>query len=259
MRLVFSILTFALALPAFAQERAVSPTEELRTSVREWVETMRKIQQEENDWARDQEVLKNYKEGLQAEISTLKDQITSARTRKQGGDQQSLDKVAERDRYAAAEEELTRQVRNMEEALAAAIPVFPEPLRKDAKVTQGIETLQRNLLLPPDKQSDDVGKRLANVTELLAEAEKFQQGVHVYPELHKDSQGHEFNMQVVYFGLALAYGVNENGSFALAGRPGADGWKFQERNDLAPRILKLVITATSESDSSFTNLPLIQP
>jgi hypothetical protein len=259
MRLVFSILTFALALPAFAQERTVSPTEELRTSVREWVETMRKIQQEENDWARDQEVLKNYKEGLQSEISTLKDQITSARTRKQGGDQQSLDKVAERDRYAAAEEELTRQVRNMEEALAAAIPVFPEPLRKDAKVTQGIETLQRNLLLPPDKQSDDVGKRLANVTELLAEAEKFQQGVHVYPELHKDSQGHEFNMQVVYFGLALAYAVNENGSFALAGRPGADGWKFQERNDLAPRILKLVITATSESDSSFTNLPLIQP
>lgn len=259
MRLLLSTLTLALALPAFAQELVVSPTEELRTSVREWVETMRKIQQEENDWARDQDVLKNYKEGLQAEISTLKEQIASARTRKEGGDQQSLDKVAERDRYAAAEEELTRQVRNMEEALAAAIPVFPEPLRKDAKVTQGIETLQRNLLLPPDKQSDDVGKRLANVTELLAEAEKFQQGVHVYPELHKDSQSQEFNMQVVYFGLALAYGVNENGSFALAGRPGADGWKFQERNDLAPRILKLVITATSESDSSFTNLPLIQP
>jgi hypothetical protein len=59
--------------------------------------------------------------------------------------------------------------------------------------------------------------------------------------------------------LAPAYAVKEHGSFALAGRPGADGWKFQERNDLAPRILKLVITATSESDTSFTNLPLIQP
>ena len=220
---------------------------------------MRKIQQEENDWSRDQEVLQNYKEGLETEIATLKEQIASAKTRKEGGDQQSLDKVAEKDRYVAAEDELKRQIRLMEESLAAKIPLFPEPLRKTPKITQGIESLQRNLLLPADGQTEDVSKRLANVTELLAEVEKFQQGVHVFPELRKDSQGHEFNMQVVYFGLALAYAVNEDGSFALAGRAGADGWKFQERNDLAPQILKLVLTATSEKDVSFTNLPLFQP
>ena len=66
-------------------------------------------------------------------------------------------------------------------------------------------------------------------------------------------------LEFFHFGLALAYGVNEDGSFALAGRSGADGWKFQERNDLAPQILKLVITATSEKDISFTHLPIIQP
>lgn len=239
MRIPISTLAFALVLPVFAQEAAVSPTDELRSSVREWVETMRKIQQEENDWSRDQEVLQNYKEGLETEIATLKEQIASAKTRKEGGDQQSLDKVAEKDRYVAAEDELKRQIRLMEESLAAKIPLFPEPLRKTPKITQGIESLQRNLLLPADGQTEDVSKRLANVTELLAEVEKFQQGVHVFPELRKDSQGHEFNMQVVYFGLALAYAVNEDGSFALAGRAGADGWKFQERNDLAPQILKL--------------------
>jgi Protein of unknown function (DUF3450) len=259
MRPLISILLLALGLPLCAQNAAVTPTEELRTQVSEWVETMRKIQQEENDWSRDQEVLKNYKEGLEKEIADLKEQITSAKTRKDGGDQQSLDKVAERDRYIAAQDELARQLRIMEADLAAKLPLLPDPFKKVAKISVSIEALQRNLQLPADQQTDDVSKRLTNVTELLAEVEKFQQSVQVYSELRKDSQGHEYNMQVIYFGLGLAFAVNEDSSFALAGRPAADGWKFQERNDLAPQIQKLLVTATSEKDVSFTNLPLIQP
>lgn len=259
MRPLISIFLLAATLPVLAQESKPSPTEELRTTIREWVETMQKIQTEENDWARDQEVLQNYKEGLEKEIADLKEQIASAKTRKEGGDQQSLDKVAEKDRYVAAEAELTRQLRLMEEDLAKKVPLFPEPLRKTAKITQSVETLQRNLLLPPDAQAEEASKRLANVTELMAEVEKCQQGIHVHSELHKDAQGHEYNMQVVYFGMALAYAVNEDGSFALAGRATPEGWKFQERNDLAPQIQKLVVTATSEKEISFTHLPLIQP
>jgi len=259
MRPFIPIIALILALPLSAQNAAVSPTGELRTQVSEWVETMRKIQQEENDWSRDQEVLKNYKEGLEKEISDLKEQIASAKTRKEGGDQQSLDKVGERDRLVAAQDELTRQVRIMEEALASKLPLLPDPFKKIAKISVAIESLQRNLQLPADQQTDEVGKRLTNVAELLAEIEKFQQSVQVFSELREDGKGHEYNMQVIYFGLGLAFAVNENNSFALAGRPSADGWKFQERNDLAPQIQKLLVTATSEKDVSFTNLPLIQP
>ncbi|RYD27067.1 MAG: hypothetical protein EOP87_21750, partial [Verrucomicrobiaceae bacterium] len=44
---------------------AKSPSpDELRGTVREWIETMRKIQVEENAWEKDHEVLKGYKEGL---------------------------------------------------------------------------------------------------------------------------------------------------------------------------------------------------
>ncbi len=246
-------------MPLLAQETQVTPTEELRVTVNEWVETMRKIQQEENDWTRDQEVLTFYKEGLASEIATLKEQIASAKTRKEGGDQQSLDKVTERDRLTAAEDELNSQLRIMEEDLASKFPLFPEPLRKNPKVTQGMEAIQKNLMLPADGQTEEISKRLVTVTELMADVEKFQQGVHVFPELHKNPNGEEFNMQVVYFGLAFAYAVNEDGSFALAGRANPNGWMFQERSDLAPQILKLLVTATSETEVSFTKLPIIQP
>ena len=259
MRIFTNILALILALPLSAQETATTPAEELRTSVREWVETMRKIQQEENDWSRDQEVLQGYREGLGKEIEDLKEQIARARTRREGADMQSLDKVAERDRYAAAQDELARLLRTMEEGLAAKLALFPAPLREQAKVAVAIETLQNSLHLPPDKQSQDISKRLFNATELLAEIEKFQQQVHVHTELRKDSLGREFKMQMVYFGLAMAYGVNEDGSFAVTGRPAADGWKFQEHKELATKIRGLVKSASDEKDATFNHLPLVQP
>ncbi len=259
MRISVTTLILAMAFPALAQEAAITPTEELRTAVREWVETMRKIQQEENDWSRDQEVLQNYKEGLAKEITDLKQQIADAKVRKDGGDQKSLDKVSEKDRYVQGQDELLRQVRQMEEKFASQLPLLPAPLKNTAKLRQGIEALTSGLLLPADAKPEELPKRLANLIELLAETEKFQQSVQIFPELRTDSKGNEYNMQVVYFGLALAYAVNEDGSFALAGRPNAEGWKFEERSDLAPQIQKLLLTATSGKDIAFTQLPIIQP
>ena len=254
-------LIFALivALPATAQQSAITPTEELRTSVREWVETMRKIQQEENDWSRDQQVLQNYKEGLDREIADLKQQIADARNRKEGADSESLDQSAERDRLAAAKEELSAVVRRLEESLSERLSVFPAPLLAEPKVAQGVEDLNQALALPENKRNEGVSKRLMNVINLLTEAEKFQQTVHLRPELHKNADGREFNMQVIYFGLACAFAVNEDGSFSLAGRPAADGWKFQERKDLASDIQKLIAATTGDADAAFINLPISKP
>jgi len=259
MRFPIPIFTLFLALPLSAQEAAPVPADELRSSVREWVDTMRKIQEEENAWTRDKEVLQGYREGLEKEIEDLKEEIERAKTRKDGGDKQSLDKLTERDSYAAAQDELARQLRVLEEGIAARLPLFPAPLREQAKFALAIETLQGGLNLPPDKLNQDLSKRLFNATELLAEVEKFQQQAHVHTELRKDTQGREFKMQMVYFGLAMAYGVNEDGSFAVVGRPAAGGWEFKERADLAPKIQELVKSAGDEKNASFTKLPLVLP
>lgn len=259
MRILITISILALAFPVFAQETKPTPTEELRISVREWVETMRKVQQEQNDWSRDREVLTNYKEGLEKEIAGLKQQLADAKTRKAGADQESLAKVSERDRYAAAKDELSGVVRRLEENLAAKLPLFPAPLLAEPKVAQGAEDLRRDLALPVEKRGEGVSKRLLNVINLLTEAEKFQQTVHLRPEMRTNTEGREFNMQVIYFGLACAFAVNEDGSFALAGRPSAAGWKFEERPDLAVDIKRLIATTTGDQDAAFINLPLPKP
>ncbi|MBX3742058.1 MAG: hypothetical protein KF712_13760 [Akkermansiaceae bacterium] len=249
-----------VSLPLAAQEVA-PPTgpDELRANVREWIETMRSIQSEENAWEKDQEVLKGYREGLEKEIEDLREQIARARVRKEGGDKESLDKIAERDRYIEAQNELAARVRQLEEGIVAQASLYPEGLLKQPKVAIGVESARTGLQLPQDRRGEDVSKRLFAATELLADVEKFQQGVHVHTELHKDSQGREFRMDVVYFGLSAAYAVNEDGSFAEIGHPEKDGWKFSEQASLAPAIKSLASSALSEKDATFTPLPFPKP
>ncbi|QJE95398.1 DUF3450 family protein [Luteolibacter luteus] len=258
-RLIPGVVFATFPLMAQDTPAPANNPEELRSSVRDWIETMQKIQKEEDNWEKDHEVLKGYKEGLEKEIEDLKEQIERAKIRKEGGDKQSLDKLTERDRYAAAQDELSKQVRVLEQGINDRLPLFPEPLKQQPKVAQGIDALQKGLQLTSEKQAEDVSKRLFNAVELLAEIEKFQQGVHVHSELHKDDDGREFKMQVVYFGLSMAYAVNEDGSFAQVGTPEASGWKFTKRNELAPQIQALVTSATSEKDANFSQLPIIQP
>ena len=248
------LLLSSIALPAISQE--TSPLEQTREQLRSWLETKQKQQTEINEWKNDQEVLSNYKEGLIKEIATYKQQIADAKVLAGAADQESTDKISARDQFIAAEKLLSTDLRKMEEEFATLIPLLPPPVARAAKISVGLETLKKNLALPIDAQADDVAKRLANLTELMAEAEKFQQGVNVFPELHKKSDGSEYNMQVVYFGLSIAYAVNEDSTFALLGVPTATGWKFTEANELAVDIQKLIVTATTEKDVSFTNLPI---
>lgn len=259
MRLLIPIFVVATTLTASAQEATPTPTEELRVSVREWVEAMRKIQVEENDWTRDQEVLRNYKEGLEKEILDLKEQIAAAKVRKEGGDQASMEKSVARDKLAEAKQELVGRLHGIEDYVLQKTRSFPDPLLKDPKMVQSLEDLQRALKLPDDKQGEDVSKRLLNISNVLSEAEKYQQTVHVEDELRTDGSGAEFKVQTIYFGLAFAYSVNDQGTFALTGRPSEKGWVFAEQKEIGPDIKKLIEISAGKQDPAFVKLPLIKP
>lgn len=253
----FIIVTFAIAgftLPAAAQTEA-TPAEELRATLAGWVDAMGKIQREEDDWARDEEVLRNYREGLEREIADLGERIADARTRKDGADKESLELSATRDRYAAARDAFAAELRRMEREFDAILGIIPPPLRSEPRVAQLLEEFQQALALPDDKATDGLSKRLVTLINLVGEVEKFQQTVVVRPELHQAPDGREFNMQVVYFGLAAAYAVNQDGTFALVGRPSPEGWTHESRPELAGDIQRLLAAILGDAEAAFIELP----
>jgi hypothetical protein len=257
---IHHLLAAALLLsPSYGQTASQDPNQQMREEIARWMETMSRIQREESDWARDREVLANYKEGLANEITSLKQSISEAETRKAGADKKSHDLSSERDRYAASKAELAKRLRTLEQQMSSRLGVFPKPLTEEPKVAQAVSDLKVALALPDDKTEDNVTKRLLNVITLLNEAEKFQQTVHVRPELHKDKSGREYNMRVIYFGLAMAYAVNDDGTLALSGKPTEQGWVFEEAPTLSNDIQRLLGATTGDSEAAFIQLPYSKP
>ena len=247
--------------PLMAQEAPAPATgpEELRKSVREWIETMREVQKEEDSWEKDREVLQGYREGLEKEIEDLTEQISRAKTDRDGAEKEDLEKIARRDAYAKAKESLVAGVRELEAGLVTRFPLLPRALTAEPKVAQMMEEIRKDSALSGEKAGEGIARRLNNALNLLSEVEKFQQTVHLRDELHKAPDGREFNMKVLYFGMAAAYAVNETGDFALVGTPGAEGWSFAEKSELAPRIKELVGVTTGDLDAKFVTLPIDLP
>lgn len=245
-----------LTLPTLlAQQPAPSPTETLRATMGEWIDTMRKVQAEEDNWTRDQEVLGNYREGLETEIADLKERIEAAKNRKDGADKESLELSATRDQFATAREALVSEIRRLEGLFNTTLGIIPPPLRAEPRVGQMIEEFEAAAALPEDKAEEGISKRLLTLVNLVTEVEKFQQTVVVRPELHRDAQDREFNMQVVYFGLSAAYAVNQDSTFAIVGRPTAEGWQYEPRPDLANDIQSMLAAILGDAEPAFTNLP----
>lgn len=259
MRIHHLLAATLLLSPCHGQTNTQDPNQQMREDVARWMETMSRIQREESDWARDREVLANYKEGLTNEIASLKQSISEAETRKGGADKKSHELSAERDSLVAALSGLAKRLRTLEQQMSSRLIVFPKALTEEPKVAQAISDLKVALSLPEDKIEDNVTKRLLNVITLLNEAEKFQQTVHVRSELHTDKSGREYNMRVIYFGLAMAYAVNDDGSLALVGNPSEQGWIFEESPTLSNDIQRLLAATTGDAEAAFIQLPYKKP
>ena len=255
--LFLALSLFAVSL-ASSEETEVSPTEKLKDSIREWIETTREIQKQEDDWDQDGEVLQGHRDGLQTEIGDLKEQIEQAQASKGTADNKSLEAVEKYDALKTANDLLGSKLGGLEKAMVEQLPIFPPPLTKEPRVARMISDLKASAA-KGDKGEQGGNARLNNILNLMAAAEQFQGSVHPDSESRKVSDGRELKINMVYFGLAAAYGVDDAGEVAFVGKPGPSGWVFEEKNELATQVRQLVDVMNGDTDATFVSLPISLP
>ncbi len=253
--LLFALLP-GLSTISRAQDASDSPTKKMKESVHEWIGTMREIQREEDHWERDREVLEDQRDALRAEIEDLQKLVADAKADKAGAAEGAKSDTAKRESLVKAKDLLGAEVRKLEEELVPMLDLLPQPLAEDPRVKELTGQVRKDVTLKGDDASKGLTKRLNNVLNLLSEAEKWQQTIHLKDELRVTGDGKKLNMKVVYFGLAGAYAVDAEGEYGMVGRPGSEGWEFIENNDLAPAINELVTVLNGDADAKFTNLPI---
>jgi hypothetical protein len=127
---------------------------------------------------------------------------------------------------------------------------FPDPLR------ERIEPLYKRVPTTPAAARLSLGERMQNIIGILSEVDKFNSAVTVVSEIKKADDGKEVAVRTMYLGLGAAYYVDKSGTTAGVGVPGDDGWQWTARNDLAPKIAKLIYIYENASAAEFVPLPV---
>ena len=241
-------LALLLAL-APAQTGTTAPNEELRAKIEAWVDTLRHIQKEEADWDVEKQILLGSKDNLIADIEQLEELIAEAKGKKAKAETATVERSERQAELEAASGEVVKAVAQLEARFVGLSSFLPEPLL-------GILGSELELMRDDAKRlkAGSTGQ-VKNLLSAIIKVEKFNNKITETPLTILLPNGKNQQVDTVFFGLSIAYAINQSGEHALVGKPSADGWKFTERNEYAEAIRRLVEVSRGEGEIEFVELP----
>lgn len=242
-------VSLLLALIWTTAVHAESSLNETRSTLEKWVETRQLISKANSDWQADKESLEQTVQLYQRELKSIDEQMSKVST----NNTQAAKEMAEATDLQKLSDETLQAVRQyvtqLEVRVRKLTPRLPVPLQDILK-----SSLAR---LPADPSNTKMlaAERAQALVGILSELDKFNNSINLFNEKRKNSTGDEVAVQTIYVGLGAAYFVNEAGDFAGVGVPGADGWEWTAKPEIAPSVKEVVKIYRNEKTARFVMLP----
>ena len=252
--LIAALTTAVLTTSASAQNEGATQAPDrvgaTRTVLQEWVENNRLYSKEKQDWRLGRELLRDRIELVQRESETLQARIAEAERSIVEADQKRGDLGEQNERLAANSKVLADQVVVLEGKTRQLLGRLPDSLReKVAPVSQRIPTVGAETRL-------SLSERFQNVIGVLNEVNKFQRDIHLAREVRNLEAGKTSEVSVLYFGIAFAYYVTDDGKEAGVGVPSDKGFVWTPSPGFAPAIARAVAIKKGEQVAAFVSLPV---
>jgi hypothetical protein len=243
------VVAVALAGP-MAKAADPATLTQTRSTLEQWVQTRQLIARARSDWQADKESLEQTVLLYERELKAIDEQMSKVSTNntqvaKEMAEAESLQKLSNETLDAA------RQfAKDFELRVKKFAPQLPLPLQDILK------PLLARLPADPANTKMLAAERVQVLVGVLNELDKFNNAVNLFNEKRKNPKGDEVAVQTVYVGLGAAYFVNEAGDFAGTGAPGANGWEWMVKPEIAPSVQEVVKIYRTEKAARFVTLPV---
>jgi predicted RNase H-like nuclease (RuvC/YqgF family) len=248
----FQILLLAALLMPFqlwAQDDNPVDFDSTRTKIQKWVETEQLISEKKADWQEGKGILEARIELLQSQVDDYKSRIEEAESEIAKSDEQKAELESKNQALKSATETLRTIIVGMEKKVKAEVlPRLPDVLGDK------IRPLSQKLPDNPEETELSLSQRFQNVVGTLNEINKFNAAITTSTAI-RELNGTEVEVKEIYLGLGQAYYVNNDGTMAGSGIPGAGGWDWQAVNQRAPEIMKIFQIIDGEGVAEFIPLP----
>ena len=228
---------------------AESPINDARATLEKWVETRQLISKTKSDWQSDKDSLEQTIALYERELKGVDEQMSKVSTNNTQVDKEMKEATVLQKQSNEALGQVRQFATDFEARVRKVAPQLPNPLQDILK------PLIARLPADPANTKMLAAERVQVLVGILNELDKFNNAVNVFNEKRKNPKGEEVAVQTVYIGLGAAYFVNEAGDFAGVGTPGADGWEWSVKNEIAPTVQEVVKIYRNEKTARFVTLP----
>ena len=227
---------------------AADPITDARNVLEEWVETRQIISEEKAAWKTEQSILGDTILLLQNEVERLDEALKELEESATAADQERQELTSRRDTLDAGSTIVLETIGTLETKLTRIITYLPEPL------TETIQPLIRRLPDNPEETKLSLGERVQNIVGILSQADKFNTTMTLTSETQKLNNDKLVQVNTLYWGLAIAYFVDDSGSYGGYGSPAEGEWKWTQVDGAGPAIRELL----SQYDGSADTIKFVQ-
>jgi len=228
------LLGLALGAASFTQISSADDLQNTRNVLDQWVETNQLISKEQSDWKLEQSILKDTETLLSNELERLNNAIKELEDTATAATEDRAKLTEQKDELEAGSAVVLSQIGALETQMKAIVKTLPEPL------VEKLKPLIRRLPDNPEDTKLSMGERVQNIVGILSQTDKFNTTLTITSESREISEGKIVQVTTIYWGLAMAYYVDDSGSYAGIGVPSAEGWDWPEVAGAGPQIKKLI-------------------
>jgi hypothetical protein len=205
---MYSVIKFILVLLfSFSGLILSGQVKETHQIIEEWVKTKQLFSEEKSAWKSEKAALTDLEDALTKEIAELEGKLGQFEKENIGAARKRAD-LAERKRSAqAASLFFYEGMKKIETEIKATNNLLPTPLRERLSTFFEKIDFEQNKSLP-------LRKRLEGGVAILQAIHLFHRAVHLERQEFKLDDGKSREFRVIYFGLGVAYFVNESGNVA---------------------------------------------
>ena len=246
-----AVIWLALCMPLGAQGENIKKIEDSRQLIEDWVKTQQIISKEENAWRESKELIEYRIDLFKSEIEDLDKAITDAEEAASDAERKREELQLQSNSFKAAADVVDSVAGDYEIRLRELTKQFPKPLL--VKIEPLLSKMPKN----PRQTSLTAGERMAVVIGIVNEVHKFNGAITLVSELIEVRPGETAEVKTLYFGLGQAFFVDAKGEHAGVKFPSPEGWKKEDRNELASSISdSIAIYEGIKPSDKFIELPI---
>lgn len=228
------------------------PIRDTRDVLDQWVETRQIISEEKSDWRTEKTILTDTKDLLSGELERLEQAIADLEASATAADEEREKLATTKERLTEASTVVEENLGGLETQLKSITAMLPTPL------VDKIKPLIRRLPDDPTDTDVSLGQRVQNIVGILSQTGKFNATITPTSESQEIEDGQLVQVSTLYWGLAIAYFVNDSGTYGGYGVPAEDGWEWTEVEGAGPAIRELLSVYDGSSETiKFVQVPAV--